>query len=166
MPREIDLQIFIDEIYEDSKTNPDTKYVFFLGAGCSKSSGVPMAGELAERWYTRLKEGQRPKLDAFNHRHNINAGDEIDYSKLYFPIFEEFFPDIQAQQKEVQSVVEDDDVSPSFGYYTLASLMQNPIFNTIITTNFDDLIQDALIYSGHKRARNHPSGFGLFYRAQ
>lgn len=30
--------------------------------------------------------------------------------------------------------------------------MQKPQFNTIITTNFDNLIQDALIYSGNKRA--------------
>jgi len=152
MPRKIDLQIFIDEIYQDSKTNPDSNYVFFLGAGCSKSSGIPLADELAKRWYDRLKDSQKPKFDAFNTKHKITPKTNIDYGKLYFNIFEEYFPDIQAQQKEIQSIVEDDTVNPSFGYYTLASLLQKPAFNTIITTNFDDLIQDALIYSGHKRA--------------
>jgi hypothetical protein len=39
---------------------------------------------------------------------------------------------------------------PSFGYYMLAQLMQKSAFNTVVTTNFDDLIFDALIFSNSK----------------
>lgn len=56
------------------------------------------------------------------------------------------------QQKEIQRITNDKDVNPSLGYYVLASLMQKTPFNTVITTNFDNLIQDALIYSGNQRA--------------
>ena len=33
--RELDLDEFVDEIYEDIQKNSDSKYIFFLGAGCS-----------------------------------------------------------------------------------------------------------------------------------
>lgn len=70
---------------------------------------------------------------------------------LYFEVFETLFHDSLGQQKEIQRITTDK--LPALGYYTLAKLMQNSAFNTVITTNFDDLIQDALIYSGEKRAR-------------
>ncbi len=149
--RELDLQEFVDEIYVDFKKNEDTEYIFFLGAGCSKSSGIPLASELAEQWYSELKI-QKMKFDKFNEKHNISNKTKVDYGKYYFEIFEELFPTPLMQQKEIQRITNDEKVNPSLGYYVLASLMQYPPFNTIVTTNFDNLIQDALIYSGNKRA--------------
>ena len=147
--RKLDLQEFIDEIFFDFKQNPDTKYLFFLGAGCSKSSGIPLARELAEEWYEKLKH-QTSKFDKFNTKNKISNSKSLDYAKYYFEIFEELFPTPLSQQKEIQRITEDR--TPSSGYYALSALMQEPSFNTVITTNFDNLIQDALIYSGHKRA--------------
>ena len=146
---EIGLQEFVDEIYEDSKRNDDTKYIFFLGAGCSKSSGIPLAGELAKEWYEKLKK-QKTKFDNFNIKYNIKVEEDLDFASLYFNIFESLFPTPLSQQKAIQEITEGK--SPGSGYYTLASLMKIPSFNTVITTNFDNLIQDALIYSGDKRA--------------
>ncbi len=149
--RVLDLDEFVDEIYADYKNNNDTKYVFFLGAGCSKSSGISLASELAEEWYEKLKF-QTTKFNKFNKKHNIKDDSKIQYGKLYFDIFETLFPTPLMQQKEIQRITNNNEVNPSLGYYTLASLMQKPPFNTVITTNFDNLIQDALIYSGNKRA--------------
>lgn len=145
--REIGLQEFVDEIYEDREN--DTKYIFFLGAGCSKSSGIPLAGELAEKWYEKLKK-QKTKLNNFNKDNNIKDDKPDNFPNLYFKIFESLFPTPLSQQKEIQRITEN--ITPSSGYYTLASLMQKSCFNSVITTNFDNLIQDALIYSGDKRA--------------
>lgn len=149
--RELELQEFVDEVYADCKSNEDTEYIFFLGAGCSKSSGIPLASELAKTWYKELQK-QTTKFDKFNSKYAISAPEESDYGKYYFDIFEELFPTPLAQQKEIQRITNDDKVNPSLGYYILASLMQKTPFNTIVTTNFDNLIQDALIYSGNKRA--------------
>ena len=147
--RELNLQEFVDEIYADYKQNDDSKYVFFLGAGCSRSSGIPLASELSEIWYKEL-EKQTSKFNRFNKIKKINNKNKINYSKFYFEIFEELFPTPLSQQKEIQRLTEDK--MPSSGYYSLVSLMQKTSFNTVITTNFDNLIQDALIYSGKKRA--------------
>ncbi|MDB2405418.1 tetratricopeptide repeat protein, partial [Arcobacteraceae bacterium] len=149
--RELDLQEFVDEIYEDYKKNDDTEYIFFLGAGCSKSSGIKLASELAEEWYKEL-EKQKTKFDKFNEKNEIEDIEKSGYGKYYFKIFEELFPTPLMQQKEIQRITNADEVNPSLGYYVLASLLQNPQFNTVVTTNFDNLIQDALIYSGNKRA--------------
>ena len=87
--REIDLQAFIDEIYQDYQDNEkDSKYIFFLGAGCSKSSDIPLAWELGKLWYDALKN-QPSKLNTFNEKHKIDTSKEIDYAKYYFEIFEE-----------------------------------------------------------------------------
>src|SRR3954449_1928831 len=41
---------------------PDKRYAFFLGAGCSVSSGIPAAGPLVrEDWLPRLKEFCAPE---------------------------------------------------------------------------------------------------------
>ena len=149
--RILDLEEFVDEIHADYTNNNDTKYVFFLGAGCSKSSGIPLASELAKEWYEKLNL-QSVKYKKFNKKHKIDEDTEVNYGKLYFDIFEVLFPTPLMQQKEIQRITNNEKVNPSLGYYTLASLMQEPPFNTVITTNFDNLIQDALIYSGNKRA--------------
>ncbi|MDK2065319.1 TPR end-of-group domain-containing protein [Aliarcobacter butzleri] len=144
--RSLGLDEFVDEIYEDVQKNSDSKYVFFLGAGCSVSSGINLAKDLAKNWYEELKK-QKTKFDKFNENKDEN---NIDFGDLYFEIFETLFPTPLAQQKEIQRITEN--VTPSLGYYVLSEFMQKPQFNTIITTNFDNLIQDALIYSENKRA--------------
>ncbi len=149
--REISLEEFVDEVYEDYKENPDTEYIFFLGAGCSKSSGIKLASELAREWYEKLKK-QKSKFNRFNKLNKIKNIDKDvqNFGNLYFQIFETLFPTPLAQQKEIQRITENS--IPSLGYYVLSELMQLPPFNMAITTNFDNLIQDALIYSGNKRA--------------
>lgn len=149
--RNLDLDEFVDEIFEDVEKNSDSKYIFFLGAGCSVSSGIKLAKDLAQEWYEELKK-QKTKFDKFNKKHktNIKKNPNIDFGKFYFEIFETLFPTPLAQQKEIQRITEE--VTPSLGYYVLSEFMQKSQFNTIITTNFDNLIQDALIYSGNKRA--------------
>ncbi|MBP1681620.1 MAG: hypothetical protein H6Q35_1959 [Proteobacteria bacterium] len=149
--RNLDLEEFVDEIYEDTQSNHDSKYIFFLGAGCSVSSGIKLAGDLAKEWYENL-EKQNSKFKRFNEEHTIDASqkDSIDFGKYYFEIFETLFPTPLTQQKEIQRITEGK--TPCLGYYVLSALMQKSQFNTVITTNFDNLIQDALIYSGNKRA--------------
>ncbi|MFW0694585.1 TPR end-of-group domain-containing protein [Aliarcobacter butzleri] len=152
--RSLGLDEFVDEIYEDVQKNSDSKYVFFLGAGCSVSSGINLAKDLAKNWYEELKK-QKTKFDKFNEINEIDEN-KIDFGNLYFEIFETLFPTPLAQQKEIQKITEgvtpSQKVTPSLGYYVLSEFMQKPQFNTIITTNFDNLIQDALIYSRNKRA--------------
>ena len=53
--REISLQEFAQRIKHKLDTHPDNQIAFFLGAGCSRSSGIPTAGELVTKWLDELR---------------------------------------------------------------------------------------------------------------
>ncbi len=50
---EISAEEFVRRLKD--QINQDSKLVFFLGAGCSISSGIPGAGDLVKSWLPRLK---------------------------------------------------------------------------------------------------------------
>ncbi len=124
---------------------PDTHVVWFLGAGCSISSGIPAAGELVQRWMAelrRLKDDRYPDwVDA------SCPGWEDEPAPFYGLVIDERFGgNRRARQEEIARLVKGRE--PGFGYACLAQAMSHPTFgrrnNVAFTTNFDDLIADAL----------------------
>jgi len=135
--------------------NPDCKFSIFLGAGCSVSSGIPTAGNLVENWLPRLKKLETGKDGDLN---NWLIKQFPDYNKnnaakYYGDVIERMFPTSIERQKEIEKLVEGK--SPAFGYSVLATLMSHSIygkhFNIVLTTNFDDLITDALYLYTNKK---------------
>ncbi len=145
--REISLIEFVDEIYIDILKNPDTKYIFFIGSGCSVSSGIPNASSLSMSWYSEIQSFQRSKLNKLK---NDNILDKNTLRENHYNIFESLYPDKVSQQKAIHKLT--DTNKPSDSYSTLALIMQQRAFNTVITTNFDDYIQDSLILNKLRRA--------------
>jgi len=129
--------------------------VFFLGAGCSSSSGIPEGGTLVRRWLPRLKK--------------LKTGDEHDWeswakevypdynedrpSLLYGRVIEDLFLTPEERQREIERLTEGKD--PGFGYSVLAQLMTHERYgrhcNVVLTVNFDDLIADALYLYTQKK---------------
>lgn len=135
--------------------NPDCKFSIFLGAGCSVSSGIPTAGNLVENWLPGLKKLETGKDGDLN---NWLIKQFPDYNKknaakYYGDVIERMFPTSIERQKEIEKLVEGK--SPAFGYSVLATLMSHSIygkhFNIVLTTNFDDLITDALYLYTNKK---------------
>ncbi|HEX5923554.1 MAG TPA: tetratricopeptide repeat protein [Baekduia sp.] len=131
----------------------DRHYVLWLGAGCSVSSGIPTAGTL-------VREVWLPQL----HRLRIGAGDLEAWVAGAFPdydpanagthygiVMDELFPLPEDRQRETERLCSNRE--PSFGYAVLAALMsrQDGILSTALTTNFDDLIADAMYVFGDRR---------------
>ena len=133
----------IQELFEE----PDARVIWFIGAGCSMSSGIPGAAALVEQWLPRLKKRE--------------TGDSADWSGWAGSRFPEYSPDnpgahygsvmdelfLQVtRQKEMERVTSGRD--PAVGYALLAQLMTNDRFgsrcNIVLTTNFDDLVADGL----------------------
>ena len=119
--------------------------LFFLGAGCSKSSGVPLAGELVERWLPDLHKIKAPNFP-FEDWVKTSYPDYGDKpaAKFYSEIILDRYPDFDQRQCAIEDICQGK--HPGFGYATLASLIDKykSRCNTIVTTNFDDLISDAL----------------------
>ncbi|HUB74653.1 MAG TPA: tetratricopeptide repeat protein [Solirubrobacteraceae bacterium] len=138
----------------ESQGEPDVHYVLWLGAGCSVTSGIPAAGPLVrDQWLPRL-----------HHRRGIALTDVETWAEKEFPgysardaaafygtVMEALFRTADDRQRETERLC--DAQSPGFGYGVLAALMSRPdgIFSATITTNFDDLVADAMYVFGTKR---------------
>ena len=133
----------------------DHSHAFFLGAGCSRSSGILLAGELVQLWLPRLKKIETD--DDSGHEAwaaNVFPGYEpTKAAGFYGPVMERLFHTAQERQAEIEDIVTGKD--PGFGYGALARLISHNKFgrnfNVVLTTNFDDMVADALYLYGRSK---------------
>lgn len=139
-----------------TRTDHNPNYALLLGAGCSISSGVRSATTLASVWRRELYEllaGSQAKPDADENAQReflrTAEGGWYDPSKEYSSLFEKRY-DLQRQRRMfVEAEVAGK--TPSIGYAYLTALVSQNYFNTIFTTNFDDLLNEAFyIYSNQR----------------
>ena len=149
--RTLPIEEFVKEIKRAGKADPDHRYTLFLGAGCSKSSGIPTAGELVlERWIPdQVSPGEDPIEWA---KANIDGFDRNDPAASYGAVIEQCFPNPRLRQTQIEQICEV--ASPGFGYSVVAQLcaQNNTPFSVVLTTNFDDLVADAMfLYTAESR---------------
>lgn len=147
----------------------EARYAFFLGAGCSISSGIPGARSLIrERWLPRLRDIRAPdEEDPLKWARDCLAIDPDDLPPgTYGRVMTELFPQPALRQAEIEELCSV--AGPGFGYATLAQLMTQVggRFNIVLTTNFDDLIADALyLFTGSHPLLIHHGSLSPFIRA-
>lgn len=123
-----------------------SNFSLLLGSGCSVTSGIRSGGQLVEKWLRELYEIYFPNaseedLEKIREQFKQKHGDWYNPSHEYSSLFERRF-DLAAQRR---SFVEEEvgGKFPSLGYAYLIRLVEEHYFNTIFTTNFDDLINEA-----------------------
>src|SRR5687767_3914955 len=126
---------------------PDKRFAFFLGAGCSISSGIPGASSLVkDYWLPRLREFKAPDQNDVDQwiKEDFPDYDPNNPSGSYGPVLERLFLNAEDRQREIERLC--DGKFPGFGYAVLATLIAKygGSFNVVITANFDDLVSDAL----------------------
>ncbi len=133
----------------------DSKVVWFLGAGCSVSSGVDDAATLTNRWLKELmylETGEEDDLEDWAES-RFPTYDRNDPASAYIQVHEALFYTDQDQQREQEELASEG--QPGFGYATLAQLLTHEKWgdrcNTVITTNFDDLAADALYFYSQRK---------------
>ena len=126
---------------------PDKRFAFFLGAGCSVSSGVPDAATLVrEQWLPRLRDLRAPSrkdIDAWA-KEAVEDYDPKNPAASYGRVIDQLFFQAEERQREIESLC--DGRFPGFGYAVLSGMvpLEGGRFNVVLTTNFDDLVADAL----------------------
>ena len=152
--REISPGEFVRRIKE-SMDYEDSKFAFFLGAGASISSGIPGAATLVRDWLPRLKNlktGSEENILEWAEKEFQDYSDD-DAAIFYGQVIEELFDTAQKRQREIERLIERKD--PAFGYAVLAQLVSHerygPHCNIVLTTNFDDLVADALYLYTNKK---------------
>ena len=144
--KEIKLKQFLFNFCDDIRS--DKRFCFILGAGASKSSGIPTGSELATRWLEELtKIHGSEDFETWIKAEDINKDHPaMDYSKIFDKRFE-------IDEKYGFYVLEEamEGKEPSCGYSVLAQILDKTQHKIVITTNFDSLTEDALfIYSQKK----------------
>jgi len=131
----------------------DVRPILLLGAGASFRSGVPVAAEMVRqiaRFSYAIKEGLSP-----DHAVGIMEGDiqrHLNQQPWYkdgqagemFPYAVEHLLTPSSIRKAFFSTVMSRATGPTEGHQALADLVQRQLLHTILTTNFDPLIEDAL----------------------
>src|SRR5882757_9786394 len=103
--------------YFTDQPRDDKKFCFVLGAGASKSSGIPTGGELAKEWFEQMP-GIYPlaELNKWIEDKKINAGDlATSYCDIYDKRFSIRKEDGYAYLEKIM-----EGKNPSVGYSFLA----------------------------------------------
>ena len=131
---------------------PDKRFAFFIGAGGSVSSKIPAAGSLVRgHWLPRLRDLRAPHRQDLHEwarealaESNGHVYDPDNPAASYGAVIQELFLHQEDRQREIERLCEGR--FPGFGYAVLAGLMamDGGRFSIVLTTNFDDLVADAL----------------------
>lgn len=136
---------------DDKDAIKTPNYSLLLGAGASVTSGVRSGQTLVQEWkkevYEELNQDDNVTLDEFFLPGKAPSWYEEVNS--YAALFENRY-DLQRHrrmfvEREVSKA------KPSMGYAYLVKLMENGFFNTVFTTNFDDLLNEAFYRFSNNR---------------
>ena len=152
-PTPMRVQEFVSRLKHMLTEFGDYQIAWFLGAGCSVSSGIPAANALVQDWL-KVRHGGSPsaqELEAWTKGEYPQFSGS--YATLYGAVVEQLFDSPELRQMEVERLTLRK--QPGFGYATLAQLINKEHVgqrcNTVLTVNFDDLVADALyLYAGQR----------------
>lgn len=145
----------INDIVRHIGTREDrtANYSILLGAGASVTSGISSAIELIDTWlielYERFNSHQETDIKKARQYFEKEHASWYNPANPYSSLFEKKY-DLPSQRRRfVESQV--DKKLPSIGYAYLTSLVDDLYFNSIFTTNFDDLINEAFYQFSNQR---------------
>lgn len=131
-----------------NKCENTPNYTLLLGAGCSVTSGICTGVDLVNIWKKEIYETEK-------------QGDisEEDFWSVQFPWYDQRNPYSSLFQKKYdlprqRRIFVENEVAgknPAIGYAYLVKLIESNYFNTVFTTNFDDLINEAFYRFSSKR---------------
>ena len=153
-PNEWTLEGFVEHFDFFHHNMLDHKFVWVLGAGASLASGIPLGSKLVDQWLDELhvrEDGRKTPLEDWATADNLGIkGFKYEDRATYYPkIYERRFQKYPDEgYAYLESVMAD--VDPSPGYSILAAALAGdpperpPRHNAVVTTNFDNLVADAL----------------------
>lgn len=139
---------FLSEFGRRHEQMPDRPFCWILGSGASVQSRIPSGALLVQQWLTEMYEMENAEaipierwataenlgIDGFQYARAANF-----YPWVYHRRFHEYKEHGYAALEKIMERAE-----PSFGYSVLAQIMATTSHKVAITTNFDNLLADAL----------------------
>ena len=139
---------FLTEFLNQHTQRPERPFCFILGAGVSRGSGIFTGGEMANVWLRELYEAEnfeglgleewatseRLRIEGFNIDNLASFYPQL-YQRKYGDNEQSGFAFLESQMEGKE---------PSYGYSVLSYLLSETSHRVVITTNFDNLVADAL----------------------
>ena len=122
-----------------STSDHHQNFTVFLGAGASVSSGVKLAGEMISDW--RAKHFMMYKKGGEDFKTHFAKYPWYNRPEEYSVLFETLYDQPSQRREYIESCITQ--AFPSWGYIYLVNLISKSVFNTLFTTNFDDLLNEA-----------------------
>ncbi|SJZ67518.1 SIR2 family protein, partial [Porphyromonas cangingivalis] len=157
---EISDKNLIRMLIDKQKSNGNMKFCFLIGSGASRSSGIATGGTLAGVWYKEIEsDTEKAKFEQWKKKEGI---DEKDLAASYSAIYKERFQNCPESGYEALIKIMEGK-NPSIGYIILAKIIVDEGHNVVITTNFDNLLEDAIrtytekkpFIAGHERLADY-----------
>lgn len=141
-----------EDHFDSVHRRADPKFVWILGAGASKASGIPLGADLVDKWlkemHLREDDRKRPLEEwATAERLGLNGFTFETRASFYTGIYHRRFCAYPEDGYAcLENLMSGDGIAPSVGYYFLAKALEAnpPRHNVVITTNFDNLVADSL----------------------
>ncbi|EOV8972796.1 SIR2 family protein [Cronobacter turicensis] len=131
--------------YINIRSGQSPNYSLFLGAGASVTSGIKTGYELVQDWrkeiFTKFSKEEYKTSEKAIEWLSQKHPDWYDKNNEYSSLFERKF-DLPSQRRRFVELQVDKKL-PSIGYAYLVELFEIGYFDTVFTTNFDDLINEA-----------------------
>jgi hypothetical protein len=112
-------------------------FTLLLGAGASATSDVPLSNALIDGWRRQYRAVHGEGTGATP----LEANAWYDTPGEYSAIFELLYDHPSQRRGFIEESL--NKANPSWGYVYLVDLLRNNIFNTVFTTNFDDLLNES-----------------------
>jgi protein O-mannosyl-transferase len=139
---------FLTEFLNQHAQRTERPFCFILGAGVSRMSGIATGGEMAALWLREIYEaenfdGLALEEWATPERLGIPGFAAGKLASFYPQLYRRRYVDHeQAGYAFLESQMEGKE--PSYGYSVLAYLLSETPHRVVVTTNFDNLVADAL----------------------
>ena len=131
------------------------RFIFLLGAGASRSSGIPIASWMIRDFQRNLREiwdrEGRPSDNFDSWLHSQPGWKRNETESDYAKYFEAWEPTEAARRGYLNYWMKG--ASPGWGYFCLAQLLARSYVGVVVTTNFDDLIYEACTMTSVMRPR-------------
>lgn len=145
--------------YEDlsrfvgARASGAANYSLLLGAGCSISSNIRSASQLVDQWrrevFMRLCPDKEYSPEVAIDYLGKNCAVWYNPQREYSSLFEKGFDLPRQRRMFVEQEVAGK--NPNLGYAYLVRLIEEGFLNTVFTTNFDDLVNEAFFQFSQTR---------------
>ena len=130
--------------------------VFLIGAGCSVSAGIPLGAEIAADCAMRLvrtysnRQHEEPDGEAALAwlKNNGNVAEGVTLKNAYGVLFSDHYQDPVEQQEIIRSAIDKGNGNVNWAHLCLGQLVRDGYVNTVLTTNFDQLVLDGIVRTG------------------